>query len=123
MSFSHPEHHCVLLDQRWRGRRSPGAEGEDEIQAGSEIRVMDWWELEKQSPVGFREGDWGADSVMSDSLRPQDCSPPSSSVHGILGARIPEDLPNPGIKPESPASPALAGGFYTTSAKHAQENQ
>ena len=26
-------------------------------------------------------------SVMSDSLRPVDCSPPSSSVHGILQAR------------------------------------
>ena len=26
----------------------------------------------------------------------------------------PEDLPDPGIKPMSPASPALAGGFFTT---------
>ena len=26
----------------------------------------------------------------------------------------PEDLPDPGIKLESPASPALAGGFFTT---------
>ena len=26
------------------------------------------------------------------------------------------DLPNPGIEPASPASPALAGGFFTTSA-------
>ena len=26
----------------------------------------------------------------------------------------PGDLPNPGIKPKSPASPALAGGFSTT---------
>ena len=25
-------------------------------------------------------------------------------------------LPNPGIKSESPVSPALAGGFFTTSA-------
>ena len=39
------------------------------------------------------------------------CSPPGSSVHGILQARIlkwaevasPGDLPNPGIKPKSPA--------------------
>ena len=39
-----------------------------------------------------------------------DCSPPGSSVHGILQARIwgglpcppPGDLPNPGIKPRSP---------------------
>ena len=28
----------------------------------------------------------------------------------------PEDLPDPGIEPESLASPALAGGFLTTSA-------
>ena len=26
----------------------------------------------------------------------------------------PGDLPNPGIEPRSPASPALAGGFFTT---------
>ena len=26
----------------------------------------------------------------------------------------PGDLSDPGIKPESPASPALAGGFFTT---------
>ena len=26
----------------------------------------------------------------------------------------PEDLPNPGTEPVSPASPALAGGFFTT---------
>ena len=44
---------------------------------------------------------------------------PASSVHGILQARILEwvaisfsrDLPDPGIEP---ASPALAGGFFTT---------
>ena len=40
---------------------------------------------------------------------PVDCSPPGSSVHGILQARILEwvaipfsrDLPNPGIEPRS----------------------
>ena len=52
---------------------------------------------------------------------PMDCSPPGSSVHGILQARTlewlpfppPGDRPNPGIEP---TSPALAGGFFTTSA-------
>ena len=47
-----------------------------------------------------------------------DCSPPGCCVHEILQARILEwvaisfsrDLPNPGIKPKSPA---LAGGFFT----------
>ena len=52
-------------------------------------------------------------------LDPMDCSPPGSSVHGILQARIleclplptPGDLPDPGIEPESPE---LAGRFFTT---------
>ena len=35
----------------------------------------------------FIEWKWSR-SVMSDFLRPVDCSPPSSSVHGILQARI-----------------------------------
>ena len=65
---------------------------------------------------------------------PMDCSPPGSSVHGILQARILEwvampssrDLPNPGIESlmsptlnpwiEFLMSPALAGGFIATSA-------
>ena len=55
-------------------------------------------------------------SVMSDSLRPVDCSPPGSSVHGILQARIlewvaipsPGDLPDPGIEPRSPTLQADA---------------
>ena len=53
-----------------------------------------------------------------------DCSLPASSVHGILQARTLEwlpcpslgDLPEPGIEPKSLMSPALAGGFFTTSA-------
>ena len=55
---------------------------------------------------------------------PMDCRPPGSSVHGILQARIlewlpcppPGDLPHPGIELASLTSPALAGGFFTTSA-------
>ena len=51
-----------------------------------------------------------------------DCSPPDFSVHGIfLGqycSGLPfissGDLPNPGIKPMSPVSPVLAGGFLST---------
>ena len=54
---------------------------------------------------------------------PMDCSPPRSSVHGILQARILEWLSMPsfrgssqlGIKPWSLTSPALAGGFFTAS--------
>ena len=54
---------------------------------------------------------------------PMDCSPPGSSVQGILQARILEwvampssrDLPNTGIERASLVSPVLAGGFFTTS--------
>ena len=53
-----------------------------------------------------------------------DCSPPGSSVHGVLQARIlewvatppPGDLPDPGIEPAALMSPASAGGFFTTRA-------
>jgi len=49
-----------------------------------------------------------------------DCSLPGSSVHGIawqeywngLSFLPPGDLPNPEIKPESPASPALKVVFF-----------
>ena len=52
-----------------------------------------------------------------------DCSSTHSSVHGILQVRMLEwvampssgDLPDPGIEPVSLLSPALAGGFFTTS--------
>ena len=52
-----------------------------------------------------------------------DHSPPGSSVHGILQARILEWVAllssrgstNPGIEPTSLMYPALAGGFVTTS--------
>ena len=57
---------------------------------------------------------------------PMDCSLPGSSVHGDSFSRQeywsglpcppPRDLSHPGIKPLSRASPALAGGFFTTSA-------
>ena len=47
-----------------------------------------------------------------------DCGPPCSSVHGVFQGRILKlpfpilgDLPNLGIEPMSPVSPALAGGF------------
>ena len=49
--------------------------------------------------------------ISSHGCDPVDCSPPGSSVHGILQARIlewaaipfSEDLPNPRIEPKSPA--------------------
>ena len=55
---------------------------------------------------------------------PVDCSPPGSSVHGILQARTLEwaAMPSssgpsrPGDGTHVSLSPALAGGFFTTSA-------
>ena len=49
---------------------------------------------------------------------PVDCSPPGSSVHGILQAEYcsglpsppPRDLPHPGMKPESLLSTCTGGG-------------
>ena len=53
---------------------------------------------------------------------PMDHSPPLSSVHGILQARILEWIaklhgifPTPSLNLLSPMSPALADGFFTTS--------
>ena len=52
---------------------------------------------------------------------PMNCSPPGSCDHGILQAKKLEwvampfsgDLSNPGLKPKSLTSPALAGGSFT----------
>ena len=51
-----------------------------------------------------------------------DCNPAGSSVHRIFRQEYwsglplppPGDLPDPGIKPKSLLSPALAGEFFTT---------
>ena len=55
---------------------------------------------------------------------PMDCSPPGSTVHGILQARTLERVampssrgsPDPGMELLPLRPPALAGGFLTTSA-------
>ena len=54
---------------------------------------------------------------------PMDCSLRGSFVHGIFQQEYwsgllcapPEDVPDPGIEPTPLTSPALAGGFFTTS--------
>ena len=50
---------------------------------------------------------------------PMDCSPPGFSDHGRRAKMLewvvmppPGNLPDPGIEPESPVSPALAGRFF-----------
>ena len=58
-------------------------------------------------------------------VTPSTIEPTSSSVHGILQARILEwvaisfsrDLPDPGMEPTSSASPAFAGRIFTTELK------
>ena len=65
----------------------------------------------------------GDGSAVCNSLLPQGLKSSASHAYGIFQARILEwvaiptlgDLPNPGIKPASLPSPALAGGFFTTS--------
>ena len=60
-------------------------------------------------------------SVVSLFCHPMDCSLPGFSVNGtcqqeywsVLPFPTLGDLPNPGLKPASPTSPALAGGFFT----------
>ena len=61
-----------------------------------------------------------------------DCSPADFSVHGLFQAKLlvqvaippPADLPDPGMELTSFTSPALASGFFTTSATwEAQESQ
>ena len=63
-------------------------------------------------------------SVLQTLCDPLDCSPPGSSVHGILQARTLESIAisssrgslNPGIEPASLSSLGLASGFFTSSA-------
>ena len=78
--------------------------------------------------MGFsRQEYWSGVPLPSSTVQlfvtPVDCCPPGSSVHGFsrqeswsgLPSPSPGDLPNPGVKPTS-LTPALAGGFFTTSA-------
>ena len=91
-------------------------------------RVMIWFPLE----INFRfvktelNGTNGTHACFSCAqliFDPMNCSPPGSSVHRILKARILEwvampssrDRPDPGIQTASLKSPALAGGFFATS--------
>ena len=62
---------------------------------------------------------------------PMDCSLPGPSVHGIFQARVLEwlampvsgDLPNPGTKLASLASPASVGKFFTTGTTWESESE
>jgi len=64
-----------------------------------------------------------AHSVVTDSLQPHGLEPVGllcpwafpGKYWSELPFLTPGDLPDPGIEPVSLASPALAGGFFTTS--------
>ena len=67
-------------------------------------------------------------SVVSDSLRPIGCSPPGSSVHGILQARILERVAMPSSRGSSQPRDqthvsCIAGGFFTVWATRETHNQ
>ena len=70
---------------------------------------------------------WSVTQLCLPLCGPVDCSLPVSSVHEIFQAKIldrvafpiPEDIPDPGIKP---MSPALAGGFSTSATREARSD-
>ena len=51
------------------------------------LQADSYWLSHQESPVWLLQSCSGKGSIVSDSLRPMDCSPPGSSVHGILQAR------------------------------------
>ena len=77
--------------------------------------------LPAPSPFPLKVTERCACSVMS-TLHPLECAHQAPLPMGFsrqeywseLPFPPPEDLPDPGIKPSSPVSPALAGGFFTT---------
>ena len=87
-------------------------------QAQSRVMESDLAAIQSTNLSGGGGGGLVAKSCLT-SCDPMDYSPPVSSVHGISQASILEwvaisffrNLPNPGIKPASPAS---AGRFFTT---------
>ena len=85
-------------------------------------QTMEYWG-HRRNKVPIQAMTWTDPVVYPLHCSPMDyVSPLGSSVHGIFQAKILEwvpfptlgDLPNPEIKAVSLASPALAGGFFTT---------
>ena len=68
----------------------PVLENSMEVRGCRCFTILHWF-LSPDNLLAMRHKKWKwkwSCSVVSDSLRPMDCSPPSSSVHGILQARI-----------------------------------
>ena len=128
--------HSVMLGTYFRSTNKPGSSLVPQLSQvrSSRLRTLLSSPL-KQLPVHLPELHWLAPavppqclcvracSVMPDSATPIDCSPPGSSVHGILQARILEWAAISFSRGSSPPrdqtrisymSPALAGGFFIT---------
>ena len=83
-------------------------------------KIVFW--IKPRTTLSHRVVVWSIAQLCPVLCDPMDCSPQGSSVHGILQARIldglpflpPGDLPDSGVEPMSPASPALAGRFFIT---------
>ena len=101
--------------------RSPGEGNGNPIQYSCLGNPMDrgaWWAIVHGVA---KESDTTCAHLPPTHWDPLDCCPPGSSVHGIFQGEhwnglpfpVPEDLPDPGIKPKSLMSPALASRFFT----------
>ena len=105
--------------------RTPEDQAPDPASCMSQLPLLTWTQgagADAEMPGGRRDMGGGAalrtwvlptcvvghsHPTLCDSM---DCSPPGSSVYGILQARIlgQRDLPDPGIRPASPALPAVS---------------
>ena len=128
---SPPTWGCILADARMKRRvgwRGGGDGGAAFFKTGKEFVVLkpgfSEWSLDQHQYYLGAQDSWCPPQIclaQSQSYltlcSPMDCNPPSSSVPGISQAGIlewvvtPGDLPNPGIEPASPMSPALQVDF------------
>ena len=123
LSERSPEHNSACLvaggvmrcSEKWRG-------GSPDLKWGSRWTRC-WGVVARWRPETLEELSGHCAKLLQSCLTlcdPTDCIPPGSSVHGIFQARIlewvafpsPGDLPDPGIKPRSLTSPALASGLF-----------
>ena len=109
-----------------KGAENPGTSALCQALCTYPIHTASFRQAGLRSPISCKENPAGSEMWCAGVLRcaqlcdPVDHSPPGSSVRGISQARMLEwvaisysrDLPDPGIKPKSPAVPALAGGFF-----------
>ena len=118
----------ILCSQRWRSsiqsaKTRPGADcGSDHelLNAKFRLKLKEVGKTTRPFRCDINHIPYSGISEVAQSCPtlcdPVDCSPPGSSIHGILQAGILEwlpfpsrgDLPNPGIEPRSPALQADA---------------